>query len=52
MTVDLRTRPLLKRELEESKYCTISVPDKETVIISTEYVSNDKGKYYFKGEKK
>ncbi len=54
MLVALRARPLLKRELEESNYCTISVPDRETVVISipTEYVSNDKGKYYFKGEKK
>ena len=54
MLVALRARPLLNRELEESNYSTISVPDRETVIISipTEYVSNDKGKYYFKGEKK
>ena len=52
--VALRSRPLLSRELEESNYNTIAVPDKETVIITipTEYISNDKGKYYFKGEKK
>ena len=54
MLVALRSRPLLSRELEESNYNTIAVPDKETVIITiqTEYISNDKGKYYFKGEKK
>ena len=54
MLVALRSRPLLNRELEESNYNTISVTDRETVIITipTEYISNDKGKYYFKGEKK
>ena len=54
MLIALRSRPLLSRELEESNYNTIAVPDKETVIITipTEYISNDKGKYYFKGEKK
>ena len=54
MLVALRARPLLKRELEESNYSTITIADKETVLITipTEYVSNDKGKYYFKGEKK
>ena len=54
MLVALRARPLLKRELEESNYSTITISDKETVLITipTEYVSNDKGKYYFKGEKK
>ena len=55
MLVALRSRPLLNRELEESNYNTISVPDNETVLITipTEYISNNnKGKYYFKGEKK
>ena len=54
MLIALRCRPLLPRELEESNYNTIAVPDRETVliIIPTEYISNDKGKYYFKGEKK
>ena len=55
MLVALRCRPLLSRELEESNYNTIAVPDRETVLITipTEYIANDnKGKYYFKGEKK
>ena len=54
MLVALRSRPLLSRELEDSNYNTISIQDKETVIITipTEYISNEKGKYYFKGEKK
>ena len=54
MIVALRSRPLLNRELEESNYNTITIPNRETVIITipTEYISSDKGKYYFKGEKK
>ena len=54
MLVALRSRPLLARELEESNYNTISVSNKDTVVITipTEYIANDKGKYYFKGEKK
>ena len=54
MLVALRSRPLLSRELEESNYNTISVPNRETVVITipVEYISSDKGKYYFKGEKK
>ena len=54
MLVALRARPLLARELEESNYKTISIIDSETVSITipTEYISTDKGKYYFHGEKK
>ena len=54
MLVALRARPLLARELEESNYKTISILDSETVSITipTEYISTDKGKYYFHGEKK
>ena len=55
MLVALRCRPLLNPELEESNYNTIAVPDRETVLITipTEYIANNnKGKYYFKGEKK
>lgn len=54
MLVALRSRPLLARELEESNYNTIAVTNKDTVVITipTEYISNGKGKYYFKGEKK
>ena len=54
MLVALRSRPLLSRELEESNYNTIAVTTKDTVVITipTEYISNGKGKYYFKGEKK
>ena len=54
MLVALRARPLLARELEDSNYKTISILDPETVSITipTEYISTDKGKYYFHGEKK
>ena len=54
MLVALRARPLLARELEESNYKTISVLNSEVVSITipTEYISTDKGKYYFRGEKK
>ena len=54
MLVALRVRPLLARELEDSNYKTISVLNSETVSITipTEYISTDKGKYYFRGEKK
>ena len=54
MLVALRSRPLLARELEDSNYKTISVINNETVSITipTEYISTEKGKYYFHGEKK
>ena len=53
MLVALRARPLLPRELEDSNYKTISVLDAETVSITipTEYISSEKGKYYFNNEK-
>ena len=53
MLVALRARPLLTRELEDSNYNTISVINNETVSVSipTEYITSEKGKYYFHGEK-
>ena len=53
MLVALRVRPLLIKELKESNYKTITVLNSETVSITipTEYISTEKGKYYFHGEK-
>jgi len=53
MLVALRVRPLLINELKESNYKTVSILNPETVSISipTEYISTEKGKYYFHGEK-
>ena len=53
MLVAIRSRPLNKRELEESNYNTISISNRDTVTISIplEYVPSEKGKKYLNREK-
>ena len=52
MLVAVRARPLSKGELEDSNYNTISVPDKDKIIISvpTEYIPDDMSGIYLAGD--
>ena len=52
MLVAVRTRPLSKSELEDSNYNTISVPDKDKIIVTipTEYIPDDMSGIYLAGE--
>ena len=52
MIVAVRARPLSKSELDDSNYNTISVPDKDKIIITmpTEYIPDDMSKIYLGGE--
>ena len=52
MLVAIRARPLSKLELEDSNYNTISVPDKDKIIITvpTEYIPDDMSGIYLAGE--
>ena len=52
MLVAVRSRPLSKSELEDSNYNTISVPDKDKIVISvpTEYIPDDMSGIYLAGD--
>ena len=52
MLVAIRARPLSNSEIEDSNYNTISVPDKDKIIITvpTEYVPDDSSGIYLAGE--
>ena len=52
MLVAIRARPLSKTELEDSNYNTISVPDKDKIIVTvpTEYIPDDMSGIYLAGE--
>lgn len=52
MLIAVRARPLSKSELEDSNYNTISVPDKDKIIVTvpTEYIPDDMSGIYLAGE--